>query len=93
MNCYEFCHNNSYDETNDIYECLEDNICFGKINKLIPEKNNSCIDDCSKDDTYKFEFNNICYKECPKDISELSKDNKYLCNLKCPPENPYENKK
>ena len=25
-------------------------------NKLIPEKNNLCIDICNKDNTYKYEF-------------------------------------
>ena len=34
-----------------------------------------------------------CYKECPSNISSISKDNNFLCEiiLKCPPEFPYEN--
>ena len=55
LNCYEYCHNNTYDEINDLYLCLEEQICFGG-NKLIPEKNNLCIDICNKDNTYKYEF-------------------------------------
>ena len=37
-----------------------DNICFTKTKKIIPKKK-KCIDDCKKDDTYIYEFNNICY--------------------------------
>ena len=36
------------------------NICFSESRKIIREKN-KCIDDCNKDDTYKYEYNNICY--------------------------------
>ena len=36
------------------------NECFTGVNKLIIEKK-VCIDDCEKDDTYKYEYNNICY--------------------------------
>ena len=34
--------------------------------KYIAEKN-KCISDCSKDDTYKFEYNYICYSTCQND--------------------------
>ena len=36
------------------------NICFSEARKLIVEKK-ICINNCKKDDTYKYEFNNICY--------------------------------
>ena len=38
------------------------NICFSNSSKkkIIKEKK-ICIDDCNKDDTYKYEYNNICY--------------------------------
>ena len=36
------------------------NICFTKTKKIIPKKK-KCIDDCKKDDTYIYDFNNICY--------------------------------
>ena len=91
INCYEFCHYNIYDEINDIYYCLEEPICIGANNKLIPEKNYSCIDDCTKDNIYKYDFQNICYKECPINISESSTDNQYKCELKCSVEAPFEN--
>ena len=38
------------------------NICFSETKKLIIEKK-ICIDDCSKDDTYIYEKDNICYKD------------------------------
>jgi len=37
-----------------------------------------CIDDCFYDDTYKYEFNNYCYKACPRG-SHSSKENIYMC--------------
>ena len=91
LNCYEFCHNNSYNAINDTYLCLEEPKCFGELNKLIPGKNNLCIDKCIKDDKYKYEFLQTCYEKCPEEISKSSKENKYLCELNCIEDNPYEN--
>ena len=91
LNCYEFCHNNTYDEINNTYICLEEPICVGIQNKLIPEKNNLCIESCINNDKYKYEFRNICYESCPKEISKSSKENQYLCELNCTEEYPYEN--
>ena len=93
LNCFEFCHNNNYNENNDTYQCLQKPKCFGINNKLISDKDNKCIDKCENDETYKYEFKKTCYKECPKDISELSKNNLYLCEPKCSSENPYINLK
>ena len=36
-----------------------------QFSKLIKEKR-KFIDVCKKDDLYKYEYNNICYEECPK---------------------------
>ena len=38
--------------------------CPDEYNKLIKEKN-KCIDECNKDNIYKYEYNNICYINCP----------------------------
>ena len=47
-----------------IKDCSDD--CFIGINhKFIIEKN-KCIGLCNKDNTYRFEYNNICYEDCPK---------------------------
>ena len=63
-NCYKICQNYYYfDETNS-YLCTEEKTCPTNFNKLIKEKN-KCIDKCENDDTYKFEFNNTCYEQCP----------------------------
>ena len=45
--------------------------------KIIPDKD-SCIDDCSEDETYKYEYKYICYDKCPKG-THSNKDNTYLC--------------
>ena len=42
------------------YICLDDNICPENYKKKIKEKN-ICISNCSLDNIYKYEFNNICY--------------------------------
>ena len=62
-NCYEECNENYYyfDSLNK-YHCTEE--CPDGY-KLIQEKN-KCIDNCSKDDEYRYEFNNSCLKECPE---------------------------
>ena len=39
--------------------------CSDNSYKFFKNKN-SCIVDCSKDDIFKFEYNNICYKSCPE---------------------------
>ena len=36
------------------------NECFNAPKKLIPEKN-ICLDECSEDDTYIYEYHNLCY--------------------------------
>ena len=55
--------------------CEDD--CFIKTNKLIKELK-KCIDDCSKDDTYQYEYNNKCYISCP-DGTVSSINNKFIC--------------
>ena len=42
--------------------------------KLIKEKNN-CIDSCEKDEKYNYEYNNICYDECPTGTNQKN----YIC--------------
>ena len=37
-------------------------ICPEKYRKLIIDEG-KCIDECSKDNIYIFEYNNMCYKE------------------------------
>ena len=59
-----------------INNCSND--CFmNEDNKFIIEER-KCIDNCSKDDIYKFEYDNICYKTCPYRTHSISED-KYIC--------------
>ena len=54
------------------------NPCFtNSLNKIIIEKA-QCIDNCSNDDYYKYEYNNICYHLCPYGTHK-SIYNEYLC--------------
>ena len=48
----------SIKDTNPIIDCS--NACFQETGKIIVEKK-KCIDDCSKDDTYKYEYNKRCF--------------------------------
>ena len=61
-NCYEKCDNYYYFDNFSHYNCTKK---FPDEYKLIREKG-KCIDDCSKDSLYKFEYNNICYSTFPK---------------------------
>ena len=63
-NCYEECDENYYFDSLNKYHCTID--CPDGY-KLIKEKK-KCIDDCSKDDEYFFEFNNLCLKTSPSTI-------------------------
>ena len=65
LNCYNKCQYYHYtnDFTNKSY-CTKGYNCPENYNKLIIDKS-ECIDDCSKDSIYIYEYNNICYKEMP----------------------------
>jgi len=73
-NCYPKCEYYYYFDESNNYNCNE--TCPGEY-KLIINKT-KCIDDCKNEDTYQFEYNNICYQECPKGSFQLE-DNDYLC--------------
>jgi len=68
-NCYEKCEENYYyfDSFNQ-YQCT-DECPIGY--KLIKEKN-KCIDNCSRDDIFRYEFNNSCLEECPEHHIEIN---------------------
>ena len=77
-NCYEKCQYYYYfNESND-YTCTINDTCNGNYTKFIFEKY-KCIDKCENDNIYKYEYNNICYKECPETtIKSSKKDYFYL---------------
>ena len=57
------------------YKCLENFICPEESKIMIIEKN-QCIDDCRKDDKYKYQYNGVCCEQCPE--GTLSND-KNIC--------------
>jgi len=61
-NCYEKCENYYYFDELNRFKCTVN--CPEHLNKLITLKN-KCIDDCKKDDIYKYEYNHTCVKEYP----------------------------
>ena len=79
QNCYRKCEYFYYFDISGNYQCSTNNECQDQYNKMIPLKK-KCIDNCTKDDTYSLEYNNICYKTCPYD-THLSIDNNYLCKF------------
>ena len=58
------------------------------FNKLIQEKN-QCIDNCTKDSDYRYEFRKKCYQECPYNISVKSETKDFYCGSKCSKEYPF----
>ena len=76
MSCYKQCDNFYYFDENNKYICTENEICPDKFSKLIINKK-KCIDECEKDDFYKYEFNNYCFDKCPN--GTLESENNYIC--------------
>ena len=56
------------------YKCLKSLECPSNANLVIKEKS-KCIDDCKKDDEYKYQYNGNCLKSCP----EITENDNYLC--------------
>ncbi len=88
-NCYvNYEHYFYFDIILSNYFCTEDNLCQKKYNKLIKDKR-QCIEDCTMDAIYKYEFRNECFEKCPFPESKLSKDKAYFCEVVCPEEKPF----
>ena len=62
--------------------------CDKRKEKYIPDLN-KCVPDCFKDEIYKYEHNNICFKGCTGD-THPSKSNNYVCELECSEDSPFE---
>ena len=60
-----------------VNECS--NACFQDNNKKIIEKE-ICIDKCKNDDTYRYEYNNVCVQNCPQNFFILD----FVCMKNCP---------
>ena len=75
-NCYEKCNLYYYFDDSNEFHCNQ--TCPQKYNKLIIEKN-KCIDDCKRDEMFKYEFNNTCYQKCPNGTYLLEDNKDNLC--------------
>ena len=83
-NCFVKCEYYYYFNIYELYSCTSNFQCPAESNLLIRKKN-KCIDDCSKDDTYQYQYSGECYIECPEGTipngykCEVEKKN--LCSL------------
>ena len=71
-------------------KCTDTPRCPNNYNKLIKEKN-QCIDDCKKDDTYKYTYEDKCLLGCPINAPYEIPTNK-TCNENCIVEDLFSNK-
>ena len=76
-NCYINCNFNYYfdNENNNIYTCTQYDSCPNNY-KLIKAKK-KCIDNCTNDDIYIFEYNNSCFEKCPNGTLRINET--FLC--------------
>ena len=98
-NCYKKCDFYFYyDEINNISKCTKTLECPIEYKKLIFE-GKKCIDNCTKDVNYKYEFQNHCYKTCPTNNTERNDIifigniiyDRYFCKPICDELSPFEN--
>ena len=75
FNCYVKCPFLFYFAINGQYKCTKSSICPEEYYLLIKEKE-QCIEDCSKDDEYKFQYDGECYKKCPNNSND---NNDFIC--------------
>ena len=79
INCYNeetiLCEHNYYFNSSEYY-CTENDNCPDKF-FLIKDKK-KCINNCINDDEYKYQYENICYKQCPYNTTN-SIDNNFIC--------------
>ena len=78
INCNEKCNYYYFDDSNN-FNCVK--TCSGKYSKLIKELN-KCVKQCKNEDIYRYEYNSICYNDCPNgtiknEINYICTDDKY----------------
>ena len=59
-NCYRNCPFYYYFDNSGVYHCTTSNECPIEYNLFIPEKR-KCIDQCDKDNIYKYQYHDKCY--------------------------------
>ena len=75
-NCVIQCEYYYYYTIYDQYKCTDDSQCPEDYNLLIKEKG-KCIDNCRKDNIYKYQYNGKCLEICPNDT--IYDNNDYIC--------------
>ena len=80
-NCYLQCDHYYYFDNTAQYACTSSNKCPSLYKNLIESKK-KCIDDCKKDNKYKYEYNTNCLEQCPSDTKIYEQEKKCLdeCN-------------
>ena len=86
-NCYNICDFYYYFDSSNMYNCTDKYECPNGY-KLVKEKN-KCIDNCTNDNKYIYEYENECYSICPSDMKP-SREHICLGKKVCPEEYPYE---
>jgi hypothetical protein len=69
-NCVRKCNYYYYYTYYDLYSCTSIYQCPREANLLIRNKS-KCINDCSIDNIYKYQYNGECYEECPKNTKNI----------------------
>ena len=79
-NCFKECDFYYYFNQNEKYTCTTSNSCPSGYDKIINEKN-KCIDDCKKDDEYKYDYSNNYKKKCPDSVKNYEEEK--ICLDEC----------
>ena len=75
-NCYENCPFYYYFNSNNKYQCTLNDSCPRQY--ILIKNRSKCIDNCTKDDIYKYEYSSQCYEWCPEN-TKISEKDKYKC--------------
>ena len=75
-NCYENCTFYYYFDSNNKYQCTLSDECPGEY--ILIKNKSKCIDKCTKDDIYKYEYSSQCLKKCPEN-TKISEKDQYKC--------------
>ena len=78
-NCVIKCPSYYYYSINNQYKCTEEEYCPLNYILLIKEKG-KCTNNCKRDDTYNYQYDNQCLKQCPDNTINDSVN--YLCKDK-----------
>ena len=84
-------HYHYYDNLNEIY-FTDTEQCPKEYKNLILEQK-ECVNNCTTNKNFQYEFRNRCYKSCPTDFYPnliTNTDNIYKCEILCEKETPFE---